>query len=718
MPSGYVQGLEGLVLVGPALLEVRGEPWAVSRGAPRVEFIRIGENVPFDGKSAPIAGLDIDYELGIRISGTWIEYGSTHLSDLLQGAFATAGVGSETYTPQPAYDELDRFTHYLDVVTVVGRRSDGREVRIELPLAEFRTHELAGESRATATIAGTIEARTSGDAGTLIEAAPYVVRIVERSQTSSAFAPNALTTTGLIYGYQGGVRKAAGQGWMTAQPAGTIALPASSVCCIEHDVQGTVYVVSRLLTDPANDAWFTRGRIPMARVFTDATSIGATIDHRTPCRWEVTPAVSIPVNAVPLTAHGYTTAMADATAVIAAAIAAAIANGSRAIVLPADIVNYDYTVWQTNLPATGGFDVYAQGFGLTRMRPINLTGGRGAWELTGKTDVRLWHPTLENVVNPEPAIDASKGILLQDCTRCVVYHGWLLPTFGHGALIIGGTDSGHEGCVIEGQGDAGTGDHTTELSRGTRLFVRKGYLGTASNLGIELWDHVDGANNDPIVEDMIIDRPKAAGIYCPGAQRPVMRRTLILDAGSHGIALSDTDSGTGRNTTHWLTEDILVSGSGRVDLVGAGYDVQGAEDGIARRVDTHRPRSVSISQNGLRNRYYDFRSWLADYSGITVQALGGDAKFYRPVIYRPCVVGVGNPYIHLEAYAWFYDAELTDDRGALNLRAAYLAALQPAANAARFVRMTGGLQYSVAPFNLVGGAVPFVRQSPPLADQG
>lgn len=718
MPSGYVQGLEELVLVGPALLEVRGEPWAVSRGAPRVEFVRVSENVPFDGKGPPIAGLDVDYELGIRITGTWIEYGSTHLSDLLQGAFATVGAGSLTYRPQPANDPLERLTHYLDVVTVVGRRPDGNEVRIELPVAELRMHELTSEARATATIPATIEARTSGDTGTAIEDAPYVVRIVERSLTSSAWGPSLLTTSGLTYGYLGGVRKAAGQGWMTAQAAGTIVLPADSVCFIERDVAGTVFVASRLITDVTNDAWFTRGRIPLARAFTGATSIGATIDHRVPCLWEVTPAVSIPANAVPLTAHGYTSAMANATAVIAAAIAAAIANGSRAIVLPADIVNYEYEVWQANLPATGGFDVYAQGFGLTSMRPINLTDGRGAWELTGKSDIRLWHATLENVVNPEPAINASKGILFDSCTRCVVYYSWVKPNFGHGGLIFGGTDSGTVGCVVEGQGDAGTGDHTFELSRGTRLFVRKGYLGTASNLGIELWDHSTGPNNDPIVEDMIIDRPKQNAIYCPGSQRPVIRRVLALDPGAAGIGLTDTDDGTGRNTTHWLLEDILVSGSGRVDLVSAGLNVQGAEDGIARRVEMHRSRSVGIYQNGLRNRYYDFRSWLPDYSGIAVQALGGDSKFYRPVIYRPCVVGAGNPYINLEAHTWFYDAELTDDRGALAVRAAYLATLQPAANASRFVRMTGGMQSSVAPFNLVGGAVPFVRQSPPLVDQG
>jgi hypothetical protein len=103
MLTGWLSTLPSDVLFDTGVLFVGSTPIGVTNGAPKFDPGRTFDNVDFDGKHAPIKGLDRSFHGEPKISGTLIEFGDSgsgnQLAKLEPGAgSATTGVTPNTLT--------------------------------------------------------------------------------------------------------------------------------------------------------------------------------------------------------------------------------------------------------------------------------------------------------------------------------------------------------------------------------------------------------------------------------------------------------------------------------------------------------------------------------------------------------------------------------------------------------------------------------------------
>lgn len=142
MPSGFNTETLTKLMVGPAILNVGGVPWGVSRGSIRWEEASVIRNPPFDGKVADIAGLDRIVSFVVRVTGSFLELGATNLQRIMQGQAPTVAGTVSTTVPVNAQVFLTSGA-YLTNLQFDIQLADGNVIRIEMPKAHV-TYAIGG----------------------------------------------------------------------------------------------------------------------------------------------------------------------------------------------------------------------------------------------------------------------------------------------------------------------------------------------------------------------------------------------------------------------------------------------------------------------------------------------------------------------------------------------------------------------------------------------
>lgn len=184
MPSGYTTSLPNDVLIDVAVLSreisAAQTPFGVSRGGlsfhPNKEF----RNVEFDGKRAPIAGLDRITKFGAVIEGTFIQVGTAQIDDLEPASSVATSTGTpSTFTITP-YD-ASTLIAAGDLITNLRmryRRLGGGFVDVIFAKALCTQYEITGQDNSEAEVRATFEARQVATDGDSTDNAPYSIVVI------------------------------------------------------------------------------------------------------------------------------------------------------------------------------------------------------------------------------------------------------------------------------------------------------------------------------------------------------------------------------------------------------------------------------------------------------------------------------------------------------------------------------------------------------------
>lgn len=99
-------------------------------------------NVPFDGKTTDVAGLDRVITYNSRITGRWKDISAEFIQMLEPGSASDGSSGTNTITPIIAHKFLTQ-GDYLKNVTFVGLCSDGKTRRVFMEWAIVESYTLA-----------------------------------------------------------------------------------------------------------------------------------------------------------------------------------------------------------------------------------------------------------------------------------------------------------------------------------------------------------------------------------------------------------------------------------------------------------------------------------------------------------------------------------------------------------------------------------------------
>lgn len=165
MPPYNIAPLPADTLLDSGVLYVNGNtPYGASRGELSVQLNRGYENVEFDGKLAPVAGLDRPMPSAPpRISGKFIELNALKAADVEPGGTAATVGAVTTVTPAPLGDFLDPATDYKTNVRIAFRRGSGGVAVVIFPVALLWCEGVSGKGELDLVI----EARQPNDAADL-----------------------------------------------------------------------------------------------------------------------------------------------------------------------------------------------------------------------------------------------------------------------------------------------------------------------------------------------------------------------------------------------------------------------------------------------------------------------------------------------------------------------------------------------------------------------
>lgn len=193
MLTGYSTNLPTDALLDVGILMVGNAKIGVTKGAPQFDPARVIENIEFDGKHAPIKGLDRLFHGPASISGSLIELGDAssgaQLAKLEPGSSA-ASAGSPnvtTITPKVGGGLLASGDYLTDVRLIFERAVVGSGTKqyaaIYFPVGLVVQYgPIQGEDRKTGVIPFKIEARKDMGSGTTADA-PYKIELREALPT-------------------------------------------------------------------------------------------------------------------------------------------------------------------------------------------------------------------------------------------------------------------------------------------------------------------------------------------------------------------------------------------------------------------------------------------------------------------------------------------------------------------------------------------------------
>lgn len=195
--NGYTPNLPSDALLDTGIVMVGNEVIGVTRGAPQFSPEFEIENIEFDGKTAPIRGLDRKFYGAAKISGTLIEFGPTATGEQIQrleaGISAAVDTGTtpntlSTFTPKVG-GQLYASGDYLTDVRVIFERGIAvgagikKYAAILFPVALVKLYgPMQGEDRKHVSIPFEIEARKDMASGTTNDA-PYKIELRESMPT-------------------------------------------------------------------------------------------------------------------------------------------------------------------------------------------------------------------------------------------------------------------------------------------------------------------------------------------------------------------------------------------------------------------------------------------------------------------------------------------------------------------------------------------------------
>lgn len=191
MLNGYLSTLPSDVLLDTGVLYVGSTPVGSSKGPPKWDPGRAFDNVDFDGKHAPIKGLDRLFHGEPKISGTLIEFGDSGSGNQIPklepgSSSATTGVTPNTLTtitPKVGGGFLASGDYQANVRLIFERGiTAGAGVKkyaaILLPVAFVQKYDLQGSDKKNAVINYELVGRKDMASGTTADAA-YVIELRE-----------------------------------------------------------------------------------------------------------------------------------------------------------------------------------------------------------------------------------------------------------------------------------------------------------------------------------------------------------------------------------------------------------------------------------------------------------------------------------------------------------------------------------------------------------
>ena len=195
--TGYTANLPSDALLDQGIVMVGNEVIGVTRGAPQFSPEFEIENLEFDGKTAPIKGLDRKFHGPAKISGTLIEFGPSATGEQIQrleaGISAAVDTGTtpnslSTFTPKVG-GQMYASGDYLTDVRIIFERAIAAGAGIKkyaailFPCALVKMYgPMQGEERKHVSIPFEIEGRKDMAAGTTNDAV-YKIELRESFPT-------------------------------------------------------------------------------------------------------------------------------------------------------------------------------------------------------------------------------------------------------------------------------------------------------------------------------------------------------------------------------------------------------------------------------------------------------------------------------------------------------------------------------------------------------
>jgi hypothetical protein len=154
-------------LLGSMVIAIDGTvAYGATSGEPTVNLPRTFENLAFDGKLVPIAGLDRKMDGVPSIEGTFIELNPTKGLDLEPGGTTASAGGITTITPGN-YGDFLLLSECKQNVRAICRRAGGGIVAIEFDYALLIVDTIVGASADKGMVKIRLEARQNPAAASL-----------------------------------------------------------------------------------------------------------------------------------------------------------------------------------------------------------------------------------------------------------------------------------------------------------------------------------------------------------------------------------------------------------------------------------------------------------------------------------------------------------------------------------------------------------------------
>jgi hypothetical protein len=179
MLTGYLSTLPSDVVFDTGVVYVGSTPIGVTKGPPNIDPAREFDNMDFDGKHAPIKGLDRVFHGPASVKFTLIEAGDATSGNQLPklepgGAVASAGTPNVTTITPKAGGAFAAAGDYLTDLRVIYERGVGtgtkRYFAVYLPCSLVKSWKAVGENKKVAKFDVEVEGRKDMASGTTADA--------------------------------------------------------------------------------------------------------------------------------------------------------------------------------------------------------------------------------------------------------------------------------------------------------------------------------------------------------------------------------------------------------------------------------------------------------------------------------------------------------------------------------------------------------------------
>lgn len=169
------------IIVDSGLLYLGNTPFGVSVGGLKFDQAKKLENVEFDGKRSPIAGLDRVVDYAPKITGKFLPFGTGSVTVFDPGGSSSFGSLPTTGSLTPVSgSSFFGAGSYISNLRLIYQRGAGGFAQVRFPLALCTDYKLAGTDKKAAEVDATFEARLNlaSGSGNTTDTAPYIVELL------------------------------------------------------------------------------------------------------------------------------------------------------------------------------------------------------------------------------------------------------------------------------------------------------------------------------------------------------------------------------------------------------------------------------------------------------------------------------------------------------------------------------------------------------------